>query len=246
VSNADTILACQWLEVLVMNSVPRFARPEVYVDSPAIGWYTDHVLYNEVWNRDALSKRDRSLLTLGALIALGQAAQVSGHTRRALNNGVEPLELLEVVLHCAFYCGWPRVMTAAPVMAEALRGQGLDPSEMSQVDGPQLDGGVAVADDLSAEDGSQTYLSVVEAYREKVLNGDVCRRDGLKVRDRALVTLAVLVATGRLDELVAAVAVCLEQGLSSREVAEGLGHLAFYVGFPAASAAGRLLDKNRN
>src|ERR1700739_2144487 len=75
---------------------------------------TEKVLFGDVWERPALSKRDRSLITVATLIALNRSEQLRGHLERALNNGVTKSEIIEVITHLAFYSGWPTAMSAAP------------------------------------------------------------------------------------------------------------------------------------
>lgn len=83
--------------------------------APALVEYSEKVLFGEVWERPGLSKRDRSLITVAALIALGRSEQLKGHMARALENGVTKEEIGEAVTHLAFYCGWPAGMTAGVV-----------------------------------------------------------------------------------------------------------------------------------
>lgn len=83
--------------------------------SPKMVELTDEVLFGDVWERSELSKRDRSLITVAALIANGNTEQLNGHLSRARENGVTETELVEVITHLAFYAGWPRAMSAALV-----------------------------------------------------------------------------------------------------------------------------------
>jgi 4-carboxymuconolactone decarboxylase len=224
--------------------VPRVARQEVHDAAPALGWYTDHVLYHEVWNRPAVDKRTRSLITVAALVAAGHPAQLRSHLRRARQNGVAPSELLEVLNQCAFYSGWPRVMTALPVLTETLGPAEMADAATGQRPATCRDDGDAVSTDLSRDrEAPATFGMVVDAYADAVVEQDLWRRGELRPPDRALVTLAALLAVGRLDELVPVVRRGLQAGLSKGEVAEALGHLAFYVGLPAAEATGRVLDR---
>jgi len=85
---------------------------------PALADLSDRVLFGEVWERDGLGKRDRSLVTVACLIALARAEQLPFHLRTALANGVTRQELEEVVMHLAFYAGWPAAATAARLLAE--------------------------------------------------------------------------------------------------------------------------------
>jgi 4-carboxymuconolactone decarboxylase len=81
---------------------------------------TDDVLFDDVWNRTELKPRDRSLITVAALIRGGDAAQLRFHAGRALENGVTATELIETVTHLAFYAGWPKAMTAIAVLKDVL------------------------------------------------------------------------------------------------------------------------------
>lgn len=76
---------------------------------------TDDVLFGDIWERRDLSKRDRSLITVAALIAGGNTEQLPGHLMRAKDNGLTEIELKEVITHLAFYAGWPKAMSAITV-----------------------------------------------------------------------------------------------------------------------------------
>jgi 4-carboxymuconolactone decarboxylase len=91
------------------------ARNEVRQIAPKLIELTEKVVYGDVWERPGLSKRDRSLITLAALLALGRADQLTGHLERALANGVTREEIGELITHLAFYAGWPAAMTAGRV-----------------------------------------------------------------------------------------------------------------------------------
>ena len=86
--------------------------------APKLVELTDEVLFGDVWERPELSKRDRSLATVAALIALHRPDQLRFHLGRALENGLKKEELIEVITHLAFYSGWPNAMTAITVAKE--------------------------------------------------------------------------------------------------------------------------------
>jgi 4-carboxymuconolactone decarboxylase len=97
-----------------------------YADiAPALGEYTDTVLFGDVWKRPGLSPRDRSLVTVASLVALYRTNELPFHLKRALENGVTKDELIELITHLAFYSGWPTansaVAIARKVFAEAGR-----------------------------------------------------------------------------------------------------------------------------
>ena len=74
---------------------------------------TENVLFGDVWERPGLSKRDRSLITVAALVSLYRPEQLRGHLERALSNGVTKDEISELITHLAFYSGWPTAVSAA-------------------------------------------------------------------------------------------------------------------------------------
>ncbi len=90
-------------------------RSEVRQIAPKLIDLSETVLYGDVWERPGLSKRDRSLITVAALIAMYRADQLPGHIQRALANGVTREEIGEIITHIAFYGGWPAAMTAGRI-----------------------------------------------------------------------------------------------------------------------------------
>jgi 4-carboxymuconolactone decarboxylase len=87
-----------------------------YADiAPALGDYTDRVLFGEVWKRPGLSPRDRSLVTVASLVSLYRTNELPFHLAKAIENGVTKNELIEVITHLAFYAGWPTANTAVAI-----------------------------------------------------------------------------------------------------------------------------------
>ncbi|MDR3664590.1 MAG: carboxymuconolactone decarboxylase family protein, partial [Mycobacterium sp.] len=76
--------------------------------------------FADLWRQTDLTPRDRSLVTVAALIAQGQAAQLPFHLNRAMDNGLTRAQAAEVLTHLAFYVGWPKAMSAVPVLKEVL------------------------------------------------------------------------------------------------------------------------------
>jgi len=87
---------------------------------PKLVELTDDVVFGDIWERPGLSKRDRSLMVVSTLIALGKERQLVGHLNRALDNGLTVDEIKEVITHLAFYSGWPTAMTAAAIFKKVL------------------------------------------------------------------------------------------------------------------------------
>jgi 4-carboxymuconolactone decarboxylase len=92
--------------------------------APKLAQLTDSVLFGDVWARPGLSQRDRSLVTVGALIAMNRPDQLRSHLARARANGVTQEEAVEVITHLAFYAGWPSAVTAVGVAREVFQQRG--------------------------------------------------------------------------------------------------------------------------
>ncbi|WP_081493237.1 carboxymuconolactone decarboxylase family protein [Rhizobium sp. CF142] len=86
--------------------------------APKLAELTDGILYNDIWERPDLSKRDRSLVTISALIALNRPDQLRSHIRLGLQNGLTRDEIVETITHMAFYSGWPSAVSAVAVAKE--------------------------------------------------------------------------------------------------------------------------------
>lgn len=97
---------------------PRPSQGAIADFAPKLAQITDDVLYGDIWERPELSKRDRSLVTVAALIALNRPDQLRSHLRIARQNGVTQAELIETITHLAFYAGWPNAVSAIAVAKE--------------------------------------------------------------------------------------------------------------------------------
>jgi 4-carboxymuconolactone decarboxylase len=97
---------------------PRPSQGAIGSIAPKLAQITDDLLYGDVWERPELSKRDRSLATVAALIAMNRPDQLRSHLRIARQNGVTQDELIETITHLAFYAGWPSAVTAIGVARE--------------------------------------------------------------------------------------------------------------------------------
>lgn len=83
--------------------------------APAFVKYTDEVLFGDSWRREELSLRDRSLVTISALVARGHLEQLEYHLRLAKDNGLKDYEIIETITHLAFYVGWPSAASALEI-----------------------------------------------------------------------------------------------------------------------------------
>ena len=104
-----------------MAKIPASAsRDKVRAIVPKLIDMTEKVVYGDVWERKGLSKRDRSLITVSALIALNRPDQLRSHFGLASQNGLTREELAEAITHLAFYSGWPSSVSAATIAKEVL------------------------------------------------------------------------------------------------------------------------------
>ena len=91
--------------------------------APALVGFTDEVLFGQVWTRPQLSPKQRSLVTVAALTAMGNTDQLVFHLDLAKQNGNSEEELIEAITHLAFYAGWPKAMAAMAVAKKVFRGE---------------------------------------------------------------------------------------------------------------------------
>jgi 4-carboxymuconolactone decarboxylase len=108
-----------------MSETPHPTPTHPFADiAPALADYTDNVLFGDLWRRPGLSPRDRSLVTVAALIALYRTNELPFHLKYALQNGVSRDELAEAITHLAFYAGWPTAATAVSIARKAFEEAG--------------------------------------------------------------------------------------------------------------------------
>jgi 4-carboxymuconolactone decarboxylase len=221
----------------------RIAPPEVYAVAPALGDYTDDLLFGDVWQRDELAPRDRSIVTVSALIASGRIAQVGGHVGRALDNGVTPGEIGEIITQLAFYSGWPNAISAVYETKEVFDARGIGELAADPGEPLELDPTSEAAREAAVNNTVGPVAPALAEYTNRVLFGDLWRRPELSARDRSLVTMAGLIATGQAEQLPFHVDRGMDNGLTQTEVAEVPTHLGFYAGWPKAMSAVPVLQQ---
>jgi 4-carboxymuconolactone decarboxylase len=212
--------------------------------APGLASYTDDVLFGDVWISPALSPRDRSLVTVSVLIATGKTVQLAGHLGRALDNGVRPVEIAGSVTQLAFYTGWPNAVSSVEVIDKVFTERGVDMAALrapvtANLSLPASD--AARANTVTATIGPAAPK--LAALTNQVLFADLWRRNDLAPRDRSLVTIAALAANGDEADLAFHIGLGLQNGLTRVEIGEALTHLAFYAGWPKATAAVAAADK---
>lgn len=213
---------------------PNRLREDMRKVAPALERYGDQIVLGDLWKRPGLSMRDRSFVTLAAMVARNQTVELPFYLDVALDNGVNAREVSELITHLAFYAGWSNAMSAVMAAKEvfAARKIGLDqlpapsPELMALNEAAEADRARRVADLFGA-----TFPGVVR-YTTDVLFRDLWLRPDLASRDRSLVTISALIATGQVAQLAAHLNIGMNNGLNQNEIAEAMTHLAFYAGWP--------------
>lgn len=212
---------------------------DVRMVAPALERYTQATLLGDLWKRPDLSPRDRSIVTVAALIARNQTIEMPHYFNVALDNGVRPGELSEVITHLAFYSGWSNAMSAVAVAKDVFRQRNIGPDQLPPASAELLPFDQAFEAQRAARvaaDVGPVAPGVVQ-YTGDVLFGDVWRRPALAPRDRSLVTVSALIASGQVAQLANHLNRAMDHGLTRPEAAGVLAHLAFYAGWPNVFSA---------
>jgi 4-carboxymuconolactone decarboxylase len=217
----------------------RFSPEQVRSVAPALEKHTQERLYGAVWNRPGLNRRDRSLITIAALIARGQAPALGYYADQALENGVTAPEISEAIVHLAYYSGWGNAMATIGPVSEvfAKRGIGRDqlPGETPQPL-PLDEATEAQRAKIVGDQFGGVAPGLVE-YTADYLFRDLWLRPDLAPRDRSLVTVAALIASGKVAQIPYHLNRAMDNGLTEAQAAEVITHLAFYAGWPEAFSA---------
>jgi 4-carboxymuconolactone decarboxylase len=207
--------------------------------APALEKYTQERLLGEVWKRPALSPRDRSIVTLAALVARNHTAEMPYYLNIALDNGVKPAEISELLTHLAFYSGRGNAMSAVAVTKDVFSKRGVRSDQLAQVSPKLLALNETREADRAKRVGEQfgTVSPGVVQYTTEVLFLDLWLRPDLAPRDRSLVTISSLIALGQGAQLSSHLNLAMDNGLTQAQASEALTHLAFYVGWPNVFSA---------
>jgi len=212
---------------------------DVRMVAPALERYTQVVLLGDLWKRPDLSARDRSLVTVAVLIARNQTSELPSHLNLALDNGVKAAEISEVITHLAFYSGWANAMSAVAVTKDVFRARGIGADQLPPAEGPLLpiDQASEARRAAFVEQSVGPVAPGVVQYTTDPLFYDLWLRPALTPRDRSLVTVSALVATGQVAQLSAHLNRAMDNGLTKSEASEALTHLLFYAGWPNVFSA---------
>ena len=223
----------------VIGSKPMLTYEDVRKVTPALEAYTRDRLLGDVWKRPGLSPRDRSIVTLAALIARNQTIEMPYHFDLALDNGVKPREISEMITHLAFYAGWANAMAAVAIAKDvfAARHIGADQLPVVSVTPLPIDEAAEAKRATSVEAQFGALFPGVVQYTAEVLFRDLWLRPDLAPRDRSLVTVSALIANGQTAQLTPHLNKAMDNGLTQAQAAEVITHLAFYAGWPNVFSA---------
>jgi 4-carboxymuconolactone decarboxylase len=215
------------------------SRADIQAVAPALDKYTHERLLAEVWKRSGLNVRDRSIITVAALIARNQMIEMPYYLNLALDNGVKPSEISEIITHLAFYSGWENALSAIAVAKDIFAERKIGADQLPPASDPLLPLDEAAEADRATRVGQQfgtTFPGIVQ-YTTEILFRDLWLRPGLAPRDRSLVTVSALIAAGQVAQMPYHLNRAMDNGLTEQQAAEVITHLAFYVGWPNAFSA---------
>jgi 4-carboxymuconolactone decarboxylase len=220
-------------------ALSRNSRAAIQAVAPALDHLTQERLLGEVWKRPGLDARDRSMITLAALIARNQTIELSFYLSRAIDSGVKPSEISEIITHLAFYSGCPNATEAVFAAKEVFAARKIGADELPAATGPRLPLDEATEADRATRVSQQfgTAFPGVVQYTTDLLFRDLWLRSGLAPRDRSLVTVSALIAGGQVAQIPYHLNRAMDNGLTQQQASEAITHLAFYVGWPNVFSA---------
>jgi 4-carboxymuconolactone decarboxylase len=207
--------------------------------APALERYARERVLGDLWKRPGLSPRDRSLATVAVLITRNQTIDMPYYLALALDNGVAPREISETITHLGFYAGWENAMSAVAAAKDVFAQRGIEADELAPAS-PKLlplDEAAEAERAQSVERRFGTVAPGVLQYTTDILFRDLWRRPDLAPRDRSLVTVSALVASGQVAQMAYHLNRAMDNGLTHAEASEVFAQLAFYTGWPNVFSA---------
>ena len=214
-------------------------RKTVAAVSPALERYATDSLANGLWQRAGLTPRDRSIVTVTAVIARNQPILLTEQLQLALDNGVKPSELSEIITHLAFYSGWGNAMAAVAIAHDVFVERGIGADQLPAASPPllALDEAAETARATSVEKNTGPASPGLVRDTTDVLFRDLWLRPGLAPRDRSLVTVSALISAGKVEQIPFHLNRAMNSGLTKVEAQELISHLAYYAGWPNSFSA---------
>ena len=211
---------------------------EITTVAPGLEKYAQGPLA-DLWKRSGLTPRDRSIVTISALIARNQTIEMPYYFNLALDNGVKPREISEIITHLAFYSGWENAMSAVTIgkVVFADRKIGADQLPPASPVPLPFDKDAEAKRAAAVEQQFGRVAPGIVQYTTEVLFRDLWLRPDLAPRDRSLVTVSALIANGQVAQISYHLNRAMDNGLTQTQASEVVTHLAFYAGWPNAFSA---------
>lgn len=228
-----------------MSNTPSLTLEDVRGVAPALAHYTETAIIRDLWARSGLSARDRSLVTVSALVAGERTIGFAHYFTRALDSGVTPGELSELIMHVAFYAGWSTAFNAVVSLKGIFEQRGVSVDQLPPVSPDLLSVDEALPGDAARVALLQERFGTVAPGLVEITNdllyGDVWLRPGLTPRDRNLVTVSAMIGSGQNEFLPMYLGKAVRMGVTRDELSELVTHLSFYIGWPRAISSARVL-----
>ncbi|WP_032912262.1 carboxymuconolactone decarboxylase family protein [Yersinia frederiksenii] len=224
---------------MLKNNPSNLSVADIQFVSPALARFSHEVITDDLWKRDELSQRDRSIVTVAILIARNQPTELKHFIEVALDSGVTPAEVSEIITHLAFYSGWPNAMSAIAVTKDIFQQRGVSAEQLPEAL-PTLLPLNQEAEKQRAETVEKNVGPIspgLVKFTADPLFLDLWQRPALKPRDRSLVTVSALIASGQSAQISYHLNRAMDNGLTSAEAGEIVTQAAFYAGWPNAFSA---------
>jgi len=176
---------------------------------------------------------------VATLIARIQSIEMPYHFALALDNGVKPAELSEIITHLAFYAGWANAMSAVAVAKDVFHARGIGADQLPPAQDkllPLNEEAERQRATLVANNFGAVSPGLVQNTTDLIFR-DLWLRPALKSRDRSLVTVSALIANGQMAQITYHLGRAMDNGLTREQASEVLTHIAFYAGWPCAFSA---------
>jgi 4-carboxymuconolactone decarboxylase len=216
--------------------------------TPVLVPQTRDRIVDELWSRPGLAARERAIASVAILVSRNATGAYSHYLNKALDSGLAPAELSELLAHLAFYASFGYAFAAAGVLKRIFDERGIGVDQL-----PGTSPALLATEDVLPDAAERTAFlaanvapasEALRHFTEQLLHGEVWRRPGLAARDRALATIASQAAQGQSALLPACLAHALRLGVTQQEIGELLAHVAFYGGWGNAFQAAMVVTRH--
>jgi len=222
--------------------------PLAWEVAPDLNRIAGEFLFGSIWHRPALTDHRREMITLTCLTVLKRDNQVRRHLGNALNLGLTPVQIVEVLMHSSYYSGVPATLDALTIAKQVFDEKGVDYTPQKVFDSNETpddlyNRGVARRVEYMGPPSGGGQGPVTEAEKEfnrlttEYYWGSIWNRPGLTLPERSICTMAALTALGRESQLASHIRGGLNVGLTQEEIVEVFIHATFYCGLPFVRSA---------